>query len=73
MSTNEKTQNALFEYEAVPKMSQAFPLAIQHVVAMIVGCVTPALIVSSAAGLKSGSPEQILLVQSSLDLLLFLQ
>lgn len=66
MSTNEKTQNALFEYEAVPKMSQAFPLAIQHVVAMIVGCVTPALIVSSAAGLKSGSPEQILLVQSSL-------
>ncbi|MBW5410307.1 purine permease [Brachyspira hampsonii] len=66
MSTNEKTQNALFEYEAIPKMSQAFPLAIQHVVAMIVGCVTPALIVSSAAGLKSGSPEQILLVQSSL-------
>lgn len=66
MSTNEKTQNALFEYEAVPKMSQAFPLAIQHVVAMIVGCVTPALIVSSVAGLKSGSPEQILLVQSSL-------
>lgn len=66
MSMNEKTQNALFEYEAVPKMSQAFPLAIQHVVAMIVGCVTPALIVSSAAGLKSGSPEQILLVQSSL-------
>ncbi|MEI0612027.1 uracil-xanthine permease family protein [Brachyspira pilosicoli] len=66
MSMNEKTQDALFQYEAVPKMTQAFPLAIQHVVAMIVGCVTPALIVSSAAGLKSGSPEQILLVQSSL-------
>ena len=66
MSMNEKTQDALFQYEAVPKMTQAFPLAIQHVVAMIVGCVTPALIVSSAAGLKSGSHEQILLVQSSL-------
>ena len=66
MSTNEKTQDVLFQYEGMPKMSQAFPLAIQHVVAMIVGCVTPALIVSSAAGLKSGSPEQILLVQSSL-------
>ena len=66
MSTNEKTQDVLFKYEGMPKMSQAFPLAIQHVVAMIVGCVTPALIVSSAAGLKSGSPEQILLVQSSL-------
>ena len=66
MSTNEKSPNALVVYEDVPKMSQAFPLAIQHVVAMIVGCVTPALIVSSAAGLKSGSPEQILLVQSSL-------
>ncbi|MBW5378120.1 purine permease [Brachyspira pilosicoli] len=66
MSMNEKTQSVLFEYEGVPKMTQAFPLAIQHVVAMIVGCVTPALIVSSAAGLKSGSPEQILLVQSSL-------
>ena len=67
MSTNEKkSDDLLFSYEGVPKMSQAFPLAIQHVVAMIVGCVTPALIVSSAAGLKSGSPEQILLVQSSL-------
>ena len=67
MSANEKkSDDLLFSYEGVPKMSQAFPLAIQHVVAMIVGCVTPALIVSSAAGLKSGSPEQILLVQSSL-------
>ena len=63
MSMNEKTQSALFEYEGVPKMTQAFPLAIQHVVAMIVGCVTPALIVSSAAGLKSGSPDLLLFLQ----------
>ena len=31
----------------VPAFNQAFPLALQHVVAMIVGCVTPAIIVVS--------------------------
>lgn len=45
-------------------MSEALPLALQHVVAMIVGCVTPAIIVSGAAGLEN--KEQVLLIQSAL-------
>lgn len=66
MENRKNTQASLFALDGVPKLSQAFPLALQHVVAMIVGCITPALIISSAAGLQSGSKEQILLVQSSL-------
>lgn len=39
-------------------MSEALPLAMQHVVAMIVGCVTPAIIVSGAVpgGLSREDP-----------------
>ena len=66
MENKKNTQASLFELDGVPKLSQAFPLALQHVVAMIVGCITPALIISSAAGIQSGSKEQILLIQSSL-------
>lgn len=36
-------QSALFDYYGKPSFSQAFPLAMQHVVAAIVGCVTPPL------------------------------
>lgn len=39
-------------------------LALQHVVAMIVGCVTPAIIVSSAAGINE--TDRIILIQAAL-------
>ena len=45
-------------------MSQAIPLAIQHVVAMIVGCVTPAIIISGAAGIDTA--DRVILIQASL-------
>ena len=32
----EKKHASLFELDGIPKMSQALPLALQHVVAMIV-------------------------------------
>lgn len=32
---------SLFELDGIPSAKQAIPLALQHVVAMIVGCVTP--------------------------------
>ena len=58
-------RRALFEIDGrLPKLGYSFPLALQHLVAMIVGCVTPAIIISSVAGLdEAGS---ILLIQSSL-------
>lgn len=40
----------LFRIDGKPRVSQAAPLALQHVVAMIVGCVTPAIIVAGVAG-----------------------
>ena len=42
----------LFNMEGKPSFLQAFPLSLQHVAAMIVGCVTPAIIVANAAGLS---------------------
>lgn len=55
---------SIFELDGVPAFSQALPLALQHVVAMIVGCVTPAIIVSSAAGLQAN--DRIILIQAAL-------
>ena len=43
---------SVFDLNGVPRFGQALPLALQHVVAMIVGCVTPAIIVSGVAGLN---------------------
>lgn len=60
----QKQPASLFDLDGVPKMSQAIPLALQHVVAMIVGCVTPAIIISGAAGIDTS--EKVILIQASL-------
>ncbi len=57
-------QASLFELDGIPKLSQALPLALQHVVAMIVGCVTPAIIISGAAGIDNA--DRVVLIQASL-------
>ena len=55
----------LFDIDGrLPPLACSLPLALQHLVAMIVGCVTPAIIISSVAGLDSA--QRILLIQSSL-------
>ena len=60
-------RGSIFELNGVPRMREACPLALQHVVAMIVGCVTPAIIVSGAVGKGGLSPEdQVILIQASL-------
>lgn len=56
--------SALFKFIGKLTLKDIIPLGLQHVVAMIVGCVTPAIIVATAAGL--GAEDKILLVQSSL-------
>lgn len=55
---------SLFAMDGIPHFFEALPLALQHVVAMIVGCVTPAIIVAGAAGLSQ--PDRIILIQASL-------
>lgn len=60
-----KRQHAsLFELDGIPEISQAVPLALQHVVAMIVGCLTPAIIIAGAAGINTA--DRVVLIQSSL-------
>ncbi len=54
----------LFRLDGKPSVAQALPLALQHVVAMIVGCVTPAIIVSGAAGLSP--QDSVILIQAAL-------
>lgn len=56
--------STLFDLNGRAPLKQALPLAIQHVVAMIVGCVTPALILSRVANLNPG--DSIILVQGAL-------
>ena len=48
-----KEHAAVFELNGVPSFGQALPLAMQHVVAMIVGCVTPSIIVAGVAGISA--------------------
>jgi len=52
------------QLEGIPQFSKAIPLAMQHFVAMIVGCVTPAIILSSVAGLDAA--DKVRLIQASL-------
>lgn len=59
-------RGSIFETDGIPHMSEALPLAMQHVVAMIVGCVTPAIIVSGAVPGVLSREDQVILIQSAL-------
>lgn len=62
---NKKKQYAnVTELMGIPRFFEALPLAVQHVVAMIVGCVTPAIILAGVTGVNTA--DQILLIQSAL-------
>lgn len=62
MSTQNKQE--IYKWDGKPSASQTIPLALQHVVAMIAGCMTPALIISGSAGLEVA--DKVLLIQMSL-------
>ncbi len=58
-------KSSIFDLNGMPSIGKSIPMALQHVVAMIVGCVTPALIISQAV--TSSVPNHgIILVQSAL-------
>lgn len=59
-----KKYASVFELNGIPRLSQALPLALQHVVAMIVGCVTPAIVISGVAGLDNR--DKVIFVQAAL-------
>ncbi len=59
-----KNHVSVFELNGVPAFGQALPLALQHVVAMIVGCVTPSIIVAGVAGISDS--DRVILIQAAL-------
>jgi xanthine permease len=64
---NESTKvrsRSVFDLEGMPSIERAFPLGIQHVLAMIVGNITPAIIIAGIVGLGTG--DATLLVQSAM-------
>lgn len=56
--------HALFQYRGRPPLGASVSLALQHLVSMIVGCVTPPIIIAGAIGLSQA--DRVLLIQASL-------
>lgn len=65
MSNQSKTKNtSLFDLDGNPSIGIALPLSLQHFVAMVVGNVLPALVLSNAIGLST--QQSVGLVQASM-------
>ena len=61
----QKEHDLVFDLNGgMPQMAQALPLAFQHIVAMVVGCVTPAIIIAGVAGLNPA--DKVIIVQAAL-------
>ena len=56
----------LFSYRGMPPLGQVIPLGLQHVVAAVVGVITPAILISDVCGLSEA--EETLMIQVSLVL-----
>ncbi len=56
----------VFQWNGIPRPGQLVPLGLQHVVAAVVGIITPAILVSNTCGLSEA--EKTLMIQVSLIL-----
>ncbi len=65
MQTQHSTDE-LFRLNGKPGWGQAFPMAMQHVLAMLVGNITPPMLIASALGLSA--EEKILLMQAAMTI-----
>ena len=63
-----KTNNSdtVFQWNGIPRAGQLIPLGLQHVVAAVVGIITPAILVANTCGLSEA--EKTLMIQVSLIL-----
>lgn len=64
MQKTVRSQQALFQFRGIPPIGMTVSMALQHLVAMIVGCVTPAIIIAHTVGLPQS--QRVLLIQASL-------
>lgn len=63
-TSRQPVESPLYDFYGKPSFAQTAPLAMQHVVAMIVGCITPAIIVANAASVSDS--DHVILVQAAL-------
>lgn len=61
-----KRTASVFAYEGIPPAGQLIPLGLQHVVAAVVGVITPALIISGSEVCNLNAEEKTILIQASL-------
>ena len=59
-----KDNSELFKWDGKPSFGQVLPLAAQHVLAAVVGCVTPAIIVAGVA--QVSDRDRVILIQAAL-------
>lgn len=64
LSTKTTRNTSVFDLDGVPTLDKAIPLSLQHVLAMIVGNITPAIIVAGTVNL--GTADRTLLVQCAM-------
>ncbi|WP_314053739.1 solute carrier family 23 protein, partial [Lancefieldella parvula] len=57
-------KSILFQWDGVPSVGELIPLSLQHVVAAVVGIITPAIIIAGVCNLASA--DKTLLIQVSL-------
>lgn len=61
-----KNSDTVFQWNGIPQPGQLIPLGLQHVVAAVVGIITPAILVANTCGLSEA--EKTLMIQVSLIL-----
>lgn len=64
MQTNTSSSSELFQLTGKPTFGQAFPQAMQHVLAMLVGNITPPMLIASTLSLSAA--DQIMLTQAAM-------
>ena len=64
MHTERKSGSELFSLNGKPTFGQAFPQAMQHVLAMLVGNITPPMLIASTLSLSAA--DQIMLTQAAM-------
>lgn len=60
----EKEEQALFDYDAKLSIKEAIPMGLQHVVAAVVGIVTPGIMIAKVCGLNAS--DTTIIIQTSL-------
>ena len=64
MSKESQTSAALLQYDGKPSWGVAFPQAMQHVLAMLIGNITPPMLIAGTCGLSA--KDQIMLTQAAM-------